>query len=265
MKKLCALLLAALAAALFCTGALAAGAQLGYVTDAAGVLTQAQAAALEQKAREISEQYGCGVYIVTVDDYADYSDAGDVSAAAQEIYTKYGLGLGDDASGELLLLSMSRRDYALIAFGYGNTAFTDYGKDRLADEFLDNFGDDDWFGGFSDYLTKSAGMLETAKAGKPLDAGSDGKTAVLGAVISFALGALLALIVCSILKKSMESVGKKTEASAYLAPGSVTFTDREDALVNVTETRVKIQRNESGSGGGTTVNSGGFSEKSGKF
>lgn len=55
----------------------------------------------------------------------------------------------------------------------------------------------------------------------------------------------------------------KTEAGAYLTAGSVVITGREDYFTHTTETRTKIEKS-SGSGG-TTVDSDGFSGKSGKF
>ena len=118
-------------------------ARLGFVTDEAGLLTNDEWAALEERAEEISQRQRCGVYIILLDDFTRYTYDSSVDEAAKSLYTDYALGYGPQKSGVLLLLSMAERDYALIAYGYGNTAFTDYGKDRLADVFLDDFGDDD--------------------------------------------------------------------------------------------------------------------------
>ena len=52
-----------------------ADAQLSYVTDDAGILYDSDISALEERAAAVSEQYGCGVYIVTVEDFTDHSDA----------------------------------------------------------------------------------------------------------------------------------------------------------------------------------------------
>lgn len=43
-------------------------AQLNYVTDDAGILTDSQWEDLEQRAQQVSEEYQCGVYMITVDD-----------------------------------------------------------------------------------------------------------------------------------------------------------------------------------------------------
>ena len=90
------------------------------------------------------------------------------------------------------------------------------------------------------------------------------KEGIISALISIVLGCLLALIVCCVLSNQMSSVNKKDEANAYISAGSVNITAREDQFINITESRVKIEKS-SGSSGGTTIDSSGFSGKSGKF
>lgn len=262
-KKLISLAAVLALLAALCVPALAAEPQLGYVTDAALLLTDDEWEMLEDRAGQISRQYRCGVYIVTVDDFTYYVDTDSIYEAAKAIYRDYDLGLGEEQSGVLLLLSMAERDYSLIAYGYGNTAFTDYGKDRLAEEFLDDFGDDDWYGGFTDYLEKSAGMLKSAEEGKPLDVGTNPLIWLVGLLISLALGCVAALLICTFLEGKMKSVAKGSEADSYLETDSVQITAREDHFTHTTETRVKIE--EKTGGGGTTVDLDGFSGKSGKF
>lgn len=242
----------------------AAQARLDYVTDAACLLTDEEWEVLENTARDISESYQCGVYIITLDDFTNYSSAGSIYEAAKDIYREYELGWGQEKSGVLLLLSMAERDYTLIAYGYGNTAFTDFGKDKLADVFLDNLADDDWYGGFTDYLHKCGSMLSSARAGRPLDVGSDPLVFLAGLGISLVLGCLISVVICSLLLGTMRSVAVKTEAGDYLRRDSVVFTRREDRFTHATESRVKIEKG-SGGGGGTTVDSDGFSGESGKF
>ncbi len=270
MKKWITSLLTAMALALFlCVPALATGfeeAQLDFVTDEAGLLSDQEWAELEARAEEISLKYKCGVYIIAVDDFTDYTRDDSVYEAAKALYRGYSLGYGEEKSGELLLLSMEERDYTLIAYGYGNTAFTDYGKDKLTDAFLDDFGDDEWYNGFSDYLEKSASMLQSAREGHPLDVDSDPLIVLVGIGISLLVGCVVAFVVTVWLSdRLMKSVSAKTEADAYLTAGSVEITGREDRFTYTTETRTKIERDSGSDGGGTTVDSDGFSGKSGKF
>lgn len=268
MKKRISSLLAVMALTLFlCVPALAVGfeeAELNFVTDEAGIFSEQEWSELEARAEEISQKYKCGVYIIVVDDFTDYVYDETVYEAAKTFYQEYSLGYGEEKSGELLLLSMEERDYTLIAYGYGNTAFTDYGKDKLADAFLDDFGDDEWYNGFSDYLEKSDSMLQSARAGHPLDVDSNPLIRLAGIGISLLVGCVAAFVIAvGVSDRMMKSVSAKTKADAYLTAGSVEITGREDHFTHTTETRTKIER--SSSSGGTTVDSDGFSGKSGKF
>ncbi len=251
-----------------------ADAQLDHVTDAAALLSDAQWAELEARAANLSQQYHCSVYIVTVDDYTNYSGS-DVRGCAEEIFTDYDLGWGADRDGVLLLLSMADRDYALIAHGdFGNAAFTDYGKDVLSDEFLDDFRYDEWYDGFSDYLDESGDMMAAARDGHPVDVpgysggGSSSHSSqritaggVAGCII---VGLIVALIVCTVFKKKMKSAKIQTLAEEYVEPEGVQITVKEDHFSHRTVHREVIEKRSGGSGG-TTINLGGFSGKSGKF
>ncbi len=240
-----------------------------YVTDGAGLLTDREHAALEDTAAALSERYGCGVYIVTVQDYTEYTD-GDVRECAEALYTDNDLGLGASRNGEMLLLSMAERDYALIAFGpFGNAAFTDYGKDCLSGKFLKDFAEDNWNGGFETYLKTSGKMLELAAKGKPLDVGSRVISPRV-VLIALVLGLLAGWGVTAAAARRSESVREAGRADEYVAPRGVAFTRRNDVFLHTSTTRhydppQSRSSSSSGHGGGTTVSSSGFSGKSGKF
>lgn len=98
MKKrilsLCVILLLAVS---LCTPVAASGfedAQLSFVTDEAALLTNEQRLELEQRAEEISQKYQCGVYIITVNDFTDYTYESSVYEAAKDLYREYELGYG---------------------------------------------------------------------------------------------------------------------------------------------------------------------------
>lgn len=270
MKKRLLSLFALLALSVcLCVPALAAEfeeARLNFVTDTAGILSEEQLAELEQRAETVSRQYQCGVYMIVLDDFTSYVSDTDAYDAAKAIYQEYSLGYGEERSGELLLLSMAERDYALIAFGYGNTAFTDYGKEVLSDAFLDDFREDDWYGGFSDYLEESESILKAASSGEPLDVGSSAPVSGAAALgCSLLPGFVLALLITFCVRRvQMHSVAEKNEADAYVLPGSVEITGRQDFFTHTTEVRRKIETH-SDSDGGTSIDSDGFSGGSGKF
>lgn len=244
-----------------------------YVSDVAGILTEEQRLDLENTARQISQKYGCGVYIVTLEDYREYDAGSDVFSFAQDFYRSYQLGVGDSKSGVLLLLSMADRDYSLVTYG-GNAhyAFTDYGQQVIASEFLDDFRKNDWYGGFSDYLNCCSDLLARADRGEPLDIVYDNHSRLsTGASLAIIIGVplLISFFVCEAMKRQMKPVSRQSGADEYIVPGGIDLSLKRDVFVNRSVTRTVIRHENrgpsGGSMGGTTVNSAGFSGHSGKF
>lgn len=256
----------------------ASAAEIGYVTDTAGILSAADAAALNEQAKTVSEFYNCGVYVVVVENYKDYVNGG-IEDFSEAIYSSYALGLGEGRNGIMLSLSMAERDYDLCAYGdWAHYAFTDYGKGKLADTFLDNFRNNDWLGGFNDYIANSVSLMDMAKNGNPLDTivydevpEEPGWDAFDVGVIVM-VSCLAAFAVCGVFKAQMKNTGRKYQAGDYMSFGRSHMRVNSDQFLRRDVVRTRIHRDNDGpsrpSGGrpgGTTINAGGFSHKSGKF
>lgn len=278
-RRLSALLLALLLTLALAVPALAAG---DWITDDAGLLTASETAALAQQAQQLADTYGVGVYIRTVDDYAD-DGFSDVETAAYTLYHNDALGVGDGRDGVLLLLSMSNRKYA--TFVYGDKAeplFPSSALQRLEDGFLDDFRHDDWYSGFCDYIDGCAGILsgESYAGGDTdyaystdhdtdVDPGFSAPSLLHNFVIALVVSCVIALIVCLILKAKMRSVRRQTEARAYVTPEGLHLTRRDDVYTHTTTTRRKIERDNDhhsgGGGGGSDFSGGGGHGRSGSF
>ena len=259
-----------------------------HVYDEADLLSDSQWQKLEQLADDISEKYNCGLYIVTVDDFTDYTNDYDVVSAAQNIYENMDFGYGQGRDGQMLLLSMADRDYALVAYGdFANMSFTDYGKDVVADAFLDDFRGNDWYGGFTDYLNTCEYLLEESSNGTPVDilVPDDPydpyipyqKPTLMDYVERFLImlipGFLVSLIICAILRSKSKTVHIAADANRYVDSGLRLFASN-DMFLHRSQSRRRLDTENRSSSfhggggshyGGTTVNSSGFSSKSGKF
>ena len=277
MKRriVCILLVALLLLGLCCTAFAEAPAatepQLWNITDTVGLLTSDEDLTLEARAEEISAQYGVGIYLLILEDYSEYYD--DPYETAYELYHQNTLGMGEDRDGVILLMSMSDRKYATFFYGpKAEYAFDAYGQELMEEEFLDDFRDDDWYDGFEDYLEVCDEYLARAEAGDPVrgDYSSAGGSSVsgIGTTILVCLGisAVIAMIVCLILRGKMKSVRKGTHADAYVT-GSLNLTASRDQYTHTTETRTKIEHESSDSGGGgsSACSGGGGSGRSGSF
>ena len=276
MMKKYASLLFALVLALSLSVSAAADADV-YVYDGADILSTDECAALNEAAAAVSEQYGCGVYVVTVDDMADYIDPDAVTETDETgmaAFTEYawdalGLAASYDSNGIMLALSMAERDFQMLAHGdTANAAFTDYG-------------------GFADYIAACGRYLEANANGTPIDVEPSDETeeeyeplsfgdklffaALMAFRFGLPLGLIVAFIVCAVYKRQLKSVRRATEAAHYTVSGGAEITAREDRFTHTTEVRtpIKTESDDHDSGpsfsGGTTVNSGGFSHSGGKF
>jgi len=263
------LLLIALIALCLAMAAPVSAAGNALVVDNAGLLADDAVVELNSKASTISEKYECDV-IVYIEEKMSGNDA---SEYAKQVYKNNGYGYGNEKSGVMLFLSMAGRDYAFVAFGYGNVAFTDYGKDVLIDDYvLPPLSDGDYYKGLNVYLEKAAQFLELARGGNPVDgvgagSGGSGATGLTGGKLAVAviIGLLIALIVCLVFRSQMKTARKQRAAANYIPAGGFVLTGSSDNYIRSTETRRTVRDDSSSKGGGTTVDSGGFSGKSGKF
>ena len=293
-KRLFSLFLIALLLLLFPAGALAAEAEASaqaevfpYVLDQAGLLSDSRREALESRAAELSDAHGCALYIVTVQDHTQFNY--DVYEAAKGIFNYYELGAGEEHDGVILLLSMQSRDYAFAGHGSKGETICGYESSWLIeDEFLDNFRQNDWYGGFADYLEACDAQLTKLERGEDISAGAEiitgpdgleyhsynapGQSARMPTPVKLAIvifvPLLAALIVCSVFKAQMKTAREKTTAEDYLVPHSMDLRVREDRFTHRTETRTRIESDSGsrGGGGGSSFHSGGgFSGRSGKF
>lgn len=260
-RKICSFLLAFLLLLALAPAALADGAQRSYVTDSAGILTDSEISSLEKTAQSIAQRYGVGIYLVTVN--ASYRiDSRGTYEAAYTYYHSNSLGVGAERNGAILLLSMNDRAFAHFYYGSESEyAFNKYGQEQIEDVFLDNFRENDWYGGFSDYLTACGEYLALAEEGHPVR-----RSPVPAIVISCVAGILIAFLVCSILKRKMKSVYVQARADGYVS-GKLRLARQTDRFTHRTETRRHIEPPKpSGGGGGSVAHTGGGgSGRSGHF
>ena len=283
MKRILASLLLILALVLSLSVCAHAEARIAYVSDYAGILSSDEQRDLRDRAAAVSAQYDFGVYVVVVDDHTQYVN-GSIEDFAEEIFHSYGLGVGETEEGVILAMSMKERDFDIYAHGdFGNYAFTDYGKEQLADSFLDNFRRNDWAGGFRDFIETSADMLQKAKGGNPVDIWIPDPTpepqprepeglTPFKALLSLLFPGLVSGAAVSGMAKQMKTANRQTRAENYIARGGVQLRVRQDQFYNRIVNRQIIRRASTsdrpsgGHYGGTTISgSHGGSHHSGKF
>ena len=231
------------------------------VVDSADILNDVEELELAEKAWNLTMDYDCAVYIVTMDSIEDMNSW----EFNEAIHREYRMGYGMEQSCIILLLSMEYRDYDIMAHGYGNYVFTDYGKEIMSERFLDEFGSNEWYDGFEEYLDCCEEYLKLAAQGKPFDVG-DNRSPVLGVAIATGVSSLIALIVCTVFKAQMKTARRQEYAADYVVGSGLNLSKRVDLYTHTSRKQRYIQpQSSSGGRGGTSVNRSGSSHRSGKF
>ena len=191
--------------------------------------------------------------------FREATDSNDVFDGATTLYKKYDLGVGNERKGVLLLLSMRGRDYSLVTYSdYGNYVFDQPTREEMTYWFLDDFGNDDWYTGFADYVDACDAFLSEG----PDNLKSE--IAVLTGMI-FLIPLIIAAIAIFILGCKMKSVAKKTQADVYAGDG-LELIRSYDQFTHATEIRKKREEESDSNRGSThSKSSGGFGGTSGKF
>lgn len=234
--------------------------QLARVVDLAGVIDSARLSRLNELADQISEKYECDVAVAFVPSLegryvVDYAD---------DFYDYKGHGYGPNDDGILLLVSVGDREFAETTYGYGKTAFTDYGMTNyLEPRFTRYLGSNDWAGAAEQFINDSGALLEQARNGKPYDyyepervQKSFKDVAPVAALISAVVGFFSGGIPTAAMKSKMKSVAKNYGAANYARGGlNLRASDDRFLYANVSKTPIprQTEHRSGGGGGGSTV------------
>lgn len=271
---------------LLCGTAVSASADtLPKVVDNAGLLTDSQLSALEEKAAALWDSCRLDVVIVTVNSL----DGKSVQTYADDYYDDNGYGYGDDYSGILLLLAMETREWYISTCGEANYIFTDYGLDEMGQEMLPQLSSGDYSGAFDTWLELIPIYCERYDSGRPIDGyvgpdayepeggdrivhatPSQGTTFVSRILIAVVAGAVVALVVVLIMGSRMNTAKAQKYAGQYMRNGSYHLHTHRDMFLYSRVSRTRKQESSGGSrGGGSSVHrsSGGRSHggRGGRF
>ena len=235
-----------------------------YVIDDARLLTIEQRQELNAYAEKITETYGMGIYIMSVEDFHNYGEEPQIFDVLWNYYHDNSLGYGADRQGMILMLSMAERDFATFFYGEDTEyAFNGFGQAQLENYFLDDFGSDDWYDGFVDFLVASEDFMAKAAAGEPV---RDNPWSLASVFVLIAL--FVSFVVTRLLWMKMANVAAQKGAKRYQTAEGLVLTKQIDQFLTQTIRRRKIESSDSGSGrsGSSRAHSGGGgSGRSGKF
>ena len=239
------------------------------IRDYAGLLSDSERDRLEQKAKELEETYQCCTYVLTVDSL----NGAERRNFAKQYYTDHDLGCGAWRNGILFLVAMESREYVTITYGrdpenltdygIGIYAFSDYGIEKLEDKVVPELSDEAYYDAFDTYLSTCESYLKQyTETGEPFDVGNAPRSIFIPLLITIFVPILIAFLVCMIFRSQMKTAIKATQADNYIPRDGFNLTHQIDQYTHTTQTRRTIERSNS-SGGGSSVDSGGFGGSSG--
>lgn len=231
------------------------------VVDEADLLTSNQETELTALLDSISEKHNVDVVIVTVNS----TEGKEAEAFADDYFDYNGYGLGEDRSGLLMLRSLDPRYIHISTCGKAIEYFTDSAIDSIFDDMESSVHAENYAAAFGIFANRCENIIINGKNSSfiPDDPDDDIHTPHFWygphlqfhhILIALAVGFVLSLIPMGIMKSSMKTVEKKTEAQDYVLRDSIKLTNSSDMFLyrNVTKTKIAQENSSSGgfSGGG---------------
>ncbi len=233
------------------------------IVDNAGLLSAEQEDALLTKIDNIIKTYSFDVVIITTNGIGgktivEYSD---------DAFDYGGYGIGANRDGLAFVINMDGHDYYTSTRGYGITAFTDYGIEKMCEDVVPLLTGGDYYTAFDLYLDNVSQYLEQAKTGKPYDVGNRIKSTadyVKSEAVLVIVSLIIAIIVALGFRSTMNNARIKTSAGNYIKKGGVNLKNGADNGVNLTgqadvymySTTSKTPRQTSSSSGGSSTHTG---------
>ena len=126
---------------------------------------------------------------------------------------------------------MENSDWYISTSGYGITAVTDAGREYMAEQFVDDLGDGDYYDAFVTYADLCDEFINMARSGDPFDVDDLPKedfNYIRSLLVSLGIGLVVALIITGRMKGKLKTVRLQAEAADYVKTGSMKVTQSRD-------------------------------------
>jgi uncharacterized protein len=242
------------------------------VFDGASLLTSAQQAQLTSEMAQVTQEYGFDMAIVTTNSLNGETP----SQYNMDFYTSHNLGVGSDKAGVIFLVSMGTHDWEFTVNASANNVFNSYGQEAVGGAVRAKLKSGDYDGAFETLVQMAGQFGAAAQAGNPYSSSHTytapkapltAGTVLLRVGISLVAGAVVALIVCFVLKAQLKSVKPARDARDYVKKDSFNITQSQDIFLFSTMAVVPKPKDtgSGGNGGFTHTSSGSFTSTGGKF
>ena len=226
-----------------------ADSNLSRMEDYAELLDSAAEENIRNRLDKLSEELQFDIVIVTTNSTGGKSS----QDYADDFFDYNGYGFGENYDGTLLLINMEYREWHISTTGYGMDAITNSEVYEIGEELVDYLSYGDYEGAFERFAELASKEVRKERDSETLDIGE----IIFRFVIALAIGMGFAFIPVTVMKKKLNNVAMKQEASDYMKRNQIRMTQQRDMfLYSTMSRRRKPQESSSRSGGGHRGSSG---------
>jgi uncharacterized membrane protein YgcG len=239
------------------------------IVDLADLLGDAEETRLTMMIDEIKAAYDFNIFIYTVKSLEGHApkdvsqEIVDMIEATQEIIGSMGLGEGT-WNGCLLLQSTGDREYDFTAAGRGGKILNTAAFDKLEKDVVSYLRRDDYTGAYEAFIRDWEYFLVLESQGKSYNFLRDDLTHGICLLAAWVIALVIGLIAVHSMKAKMNTALPKTQADAYIIPGSLALTKQNDKFLYSTTTKT-ARKSASSSGGRGGSGGGGRISRGGKY
>ena len=197
---------------------------------------------------EASEKLNFDIVVVTTNS----TDGKTAMAYADDYFDYNGYGMGDDYDGALLLVNMGAREWHISTTGYGIEALSDNDLDYIGENVVNYLS----YGYYSDAFLVFANLVNDEvmeeKDADTLDSGE----IIMRLGIALVVGGGLAFIPVTVMKKKLDNVNARKEASDYVRRDKIMMTEQRDMYLYHTMHRRAKPKDSGSRSGGSSVHRG---------
>ena len=239
--------------------AYSSNAQLTFITDEVGYLTEQDQKDLEAAAESAAEVYDCGMYFIIVSDFKQYASVQTLSEFADVVYDYYTLGIGSERNATLFVVCTLSEEYIISAYGpMATSAIGNAEAEQISDEVYKCLYDGRWYDAYANFLSyckqylslcQETFVTEPEQTTNPVvpanpvapasDAPAKNPRKFNGFLIIF-IPLIVSIIVCLSMKGKMRTAIKQKKADDYIPCNGVTLTRQYENYL--TTTREKKRR-----------------------
>ena len=229
------------------------------IVDNAGLLSDDDIAGLKESADKIASAYSFDLVIVTEKDIGAKSPI----EYADDFFDDNGYGLGKDRDGCLFLIVSGSRDYWFSTSGRGIEILNSAAYNKLEGGVVSALKNNDPDIACRTFIHNWEEFLILDAKGRNYNFFYEWNLVLV--IAAWVVSLLIGFIIVQIWKAQMNTALPKKEADAYIIPGSLAFTQKQDRFLysTVTKTAKPKQDSSGGGSGGTHISSSGRSHGGG--